>query len=59
MIKDALDLKVVINEYSGVFIDRSLNSQRARQMLGYQPPTWEEMVERLSKEIEEYEAWRK
>lgn len=59
MIKEALDLEITINEYTGFFVDRSLNSDRIRRILKYQPPTWEEMIERLAAEIGQYEEWRR
>jgi dTDP-4-dehydrorhamnose reductase len=59
MIKEALNLKITINEYTGFFVDRSLNSERIRRILKYQPPTWEEMIRRLVTEVDEYEEWRR
>jgi len=59
MIKEALHLEINIDEYTGVFIDRSLNSTKLRAILKYQPPTWEEMIQRLSSEVEQYEEWRR
>lgn len=59
MIRETLDLDISINEYSGFFVDRSLNSEKIRKLLKYQPPTWQEMVERLAAEVEQYEDWRR
>jgi dTDP-4-dehydrorhamnose reductase len=59
MIKEALNLKITINEYAGFYTDRSLNSEKMRRILNYQPPTWEEMVQRLTEETEQYETWRR
>lgn len=59
MIKAALNLEITINEYTGVSVDRSLNSTRLRAILKYQPPAWEEMIQRLSQEVEQYEEWRR
>jgi len=59
MIKDALNLEITINEYTGFFVDRSLNSERIKRILKYQPPTWQEMIERLAAEIGQYEEWRR
>ena len=59
MIKEALNLDITIEEYTGFFVDRSLNSERIREILKYQPPAWEEMVQSLSAEITQYEEWRK
>jgi dTDP-4-dehydrorhamnose reductase len=59
MIKETLNLQITINEYTGFFVDRSLNSERIRRILKYQPPTWEEMIRRLVTEVDEYEEWRR
>jgi len=59
VIKEALNIEIVINEYSGFFVDRSLNSGKIRKILKYQPPTWQEMVQRLAPEVEQYEEWRR
>ena len=59
MIKEALSLEITIDEYTGIFVDRSLDSSKLRKILEYQPPTWGEMVQRLSGEVEQYEEWRR
>ncbi|MHC4891549.1 MAG: Rossmann-fold NAD(P)-binding domain-containing protein, partial [Planctomycetota bacterium] len=59
MIKEALNLEITINEYTGFFVDRSLNSDRIKRILKYQPPTWQKMIERLAAEIGQYEEWRR
>lgn len=59
LIKREKNIDIEINEYSGFMVDRSLNSDRLRNILNYQPPTWEEMVKSLGKEIDIYEEWRK
>lgn len=58
MIKKTLNMEVTINEYTGIFIDRSLNSKKLREILKYEPPTWKEMIQRLSKEVDQYDEWR-
>ena len=59
MIKSAFDLEITINEDEGVSIDRSLDSSKLRKIINYEPPTWEEMIQRLSKEAGQYEEWRR
>jgi dTDP-4-dehydrorhamnose reductase len=59
MIKETLNLQLTINEYTGFFVDRSLNSERIRKILKYQPPSWQEMIRKLAKEVVEYEKWRR
>ena len=59
MIKEALNLEIVIEEYTDIFVDRSLDSTKLREILEYQPPTWEEMIQGLSAEVGQYEEWRR
>ena len=59
MIKEVLNLEITINEYTGLFVDRSLNSEKIRGILRYRPPTWEEMIRRLAAEVDIYEEWRR
>jgi dTDP-4-dehydrorhamnose reductase len=54
-----LDLEITINAYEGVSIDRSLDSSKLRKILSYEPPTWKEMIQRLSEEAGQYEEWRR
>jgi len=51
MIRDALGLPVRIEPDDEVRCDRSLVSTRFRSALGYQPPTWNAMVDELVKDI--------
>jgi len=59
MIKEALNLEITINEYTGFFVNRSLNSEKIRGILKYRPPTWEEMIRRMALEVDIYEEWRR
>ena len=59
MIKETLNLQITINEYTGFFVDRSLDSKKIREILKYQPPPWQEMIRRLATEVDEYEEWRR
>jgi dTDP-4-dehydrorhamnose reductase len=58
LIKDILHLDVEIEPYEGLFCDRSLNSSRFLTLTHYQPPSWEEMINELSNEVEDYNEWR-
>ena len=51
MIRDALGLPVRIEPDDEDRCDRSLDSTRFRSALGYQPPTWNAMVDELVKDI--------
>ena len=59
MIKEGLNLNITINEYTEIFTDRSLNSEKLRKILNYRPPSWEKMVQALVAEVEQYEEWRR
>jgi len=59
MIKEALNLEITINEYTGFFVNRSLNSERIRKILDYKPPSWLEMIKGLATEVNQYEDWRR
>ena len=62
------DLLQRINEEAGLrakiapdedfFCDRSLDSGRFRQAVGYRPPSWEEMINEFVRDGERYEAAR-
>ncbi len=41
--------KIVIEPYNEVRIDRSLDSERFRKITGYEPPSWEELVDNMHK----------
>jgi dTDP-4-dehydrorhamnose reductase len=59
MIREALSLEITINEYTGFLVNRSLNSERIREILEYQPPSWQEMIKGLATEVNHYEEWRR
>lgn len=50
-IKQRLDLKVQITPDESLRIDRSLDSTRFRQEFGYVPPSWDDMIDELTKDI--------
>jgi dTDP-4-dehydrorhamnose reductase len=47
----ALGLQVRIAPDDGFHCDRSLNSERFRAAFGYSPPSWDQMVAELAREI--------
>ena len=51
MIRDALGLPVRIDPDDEIRVDRSLDSSRFREVLGYRPPAWKAMVEELVQDI--------
>lgn len=42
---------IEIEEDTSFWCDRSLDSQRFRNLVGYQPPTWDNMLKELAKQI--------
>ncbi len=51
LIKAALNLPIEIVPDGSVICDRSLDSTRFREKFGYEPPTWEMMIEELANDI--------
>jgi len=50
-IKQRLDLAVQITPDESLRIDRRLDSTRFRQEFGYVPPSWDDMIDELTKDI--------
>jgi len=50
----AFGRKINILPDESFFIDRSLDSTRFRQVTGYQPPSWPEMIQEMAKETQSY-----
>ena len=57
-INDKANLKARIAPDDDFFCDRSLNSDRFRRAVGYQPPSWEEMIDEFVRDGDGYEAAR-
>ena len=51
LIKAKLNLPIEIVPDGSVICDRSLDSKRFREKFGYEPPTWEMMIEELANDI--------
>src|SRR5579871_3313690 len=58
MIKDQLALPVSVRPASEVRIDRSLNAAMFFEATGMRAPGWEEMIQRLAVDREQYESRR-
>ena len=58
LLRDAFGVEIYIEPYAEVDIDRSLDSTRFRQITGFQPPTWPEMIHGLAADASPYEVWR-
>lgn len=58
LINRAMGLNIEVKEYPEVEVDRSLDSTRYRQETGFTPPPWEQMIEELAQDAEQYLKWR-
>ena len=58
LIKDRLELPIKIIPDESFECDRSLDSSRFRKEFNYNPPTWEEMIKELCKDISGTESGR-
>jgi dTDP-4-dehydrorhamnose reductase len=54
LIRVAFDLDVEVESDDSVTIDRSLDSTRLRDAIGWSPPNWPEMIAELSESAERY-----
>ncbi|MFL6245838.1 MAG: dTDP-4-dehydrorhamnose reductase family protein [Thermoanaerobaculia bacterium] len=58
LLNDAFGADVMIRRSTELRIDRSLDSARFREVAGWQPATWPEMVAALAHDPTPYELWR-
>jgi len=58
MLRDALAAAIEIEPDEGPKIDRSLNSSRLREAIGWRPPSWQEMIARLAADDTPYDILR-
>jgi dTDP-4-dehydrorhamnose reductase len=59
LVDEAYGANVAVDRYEDFKIDRSLDSSLYRDLTGFTPPSWEEMVERMADDPTPYENWRK
>lgn len=57
-INNKLELGVEIAEDADLAIDRSLNSSKYRQMTGFSPLMWDEMIEQMAADTALYDRWK-
>lgn len=57
--KETFKKDIAIEPDANTVIDRSLDSTRFRQVTGYQPPSWREMMEEMAANSSFYERLRK
>ena len=58
LIKKAMGLSIEIEQYPGIKCNRSLDSTRYRDATGFAPLPWNEMVNELAQDAEQYLRWR-
>jgi len=58
LLRDKIGIEVAIQEYPDFYCDRSLDSTFFRNKTGFQPPSWERMVEGLVQDAQQYKQWR-
>jgi dTDP-4-dehydrorhamnose reductase len=58
LIKKSYDVNIEIERFEDFRIDRSLDSTRFRDAVGFAPPGWPEMIERMADDETPYETWR-
>lgn len=58
LVRDAYGVDVRIKPDASVVIDRSLNSNRFREVTGFLPPPWETMIKEMADDPTPYDTWR-
>lgn len=58
LIKKSFDVNIEIERFDDFRIDRSLDSTKFRNAVGFTPPSWPEMIERMARDETPYETWR-
>lgn len=59
LINEKFDARIEIEPFAEFRIDRSLNSEKFQKQIGYAPPEWEAMIDRMANDPTPYEEWRK
>ncbi len=59
LLNEAYQAKVDIEPFEDFRIDRSLDSTRFRQVTGFNPASWQTMIERMANDPTPYDKWRK
>lgn len=58
MLNDAFRAGIDITPADDVVLDRSLDSSRFRAAFGWEPPTWEKMIDEMASDPTPYDEWR-
>ena len=54
LIKETYRIELDITDYPDFVIDRSLNSDKLRKLVDFQPPQWPELIEKMNDEFNRY-----
>jgi len=58
LIKNIYGLDIEILPHETFHCDRSLDSSQYREKTGFQPPSWEDMIQKMFQDPTPYHAWR-
>lgn len=58
LVNDAYQLEIAIEADEDFKIDRSLNSSKLREEIGFEPQTWEDMIRIMAEDSTPYDIWR-
>ena len=59
LMRDAYGIQIEIAPFDGYRIDRSLNSKRFRDVTGFKPKPWAEMINAMAADSTPYDEWRR
>lgn len=58
LIKEKFGLNIEIVPFEDFYLDRSLDSTRFRKLTGFQPLSWEKMIQKMADDRTPYNKWR-
>ena len=58
LIKKSYNIDIEIEPFADFRIDRSLDSSRLKEVIGFKPDPWNEMIERMARDETPYDEWR-
>lgn len=59
LVKTAYKVDIDIEPFEDFKIDRSLNSSKFRREVGFDPSSWDKMIERMAQDSMPYKTWKK
>lgn len=58
LVREKFNLNIAIEENRDFYMDRSLISEKFRQKTGFEPLTWESMIEAMADDPTPYDKWK-